>query len=98
PVRGVRRWPALPPTGAAGAVRGFCSLANLLAPRRGPGGGDVLLAATARGPAAAPRAPHRPPATGRPELPRRHTAHVAAGRAHPEGAGSCPARGSDALH
>jgi len=73
-------------------------VAALLAARRGFGERDLLLAPAARGPAAAPRAAHRPAAPGDAELPRRRAAGAPARRAHPAGRGLCPARGGDAVH
>src|SRR5262249_28725777 len=83
PLSGLRRRTAVPPVGAAGAVRGLLALAAVLAAQRGPGTRNRLLARAAHGTAAAARSPHRPPASRGAELPRLPSAVPPAGRGHP---------------
>src|SRR6185436_8523155 len=95
---GICRGKALALAAAVRTVRGFRSVASLLAAWQNPGERALLLAPATRGFAATTRAPHRPAAARGADLPRRHTPRAPAGRAHPPGPGPEPTRGSNALH
>ncbi len=88
----------LAPAGAAGAVRRLRGLAARLAPRRGAGSPDRLLAPGAGGRAAAARPADGPPAPARPELRRRPPRHLLRRRAGRRGAPAGPQPGAHQLH